>query len=42
MNLAGTPPTMLLLGTSLVTTAHAATMEFSPTVTPGKIIAPAK
>ena len=34
MILAGTPPTMQLAGTSLVTTAPAATMELSPIVTP--------
>jgi hypothetical protein len=39
--LAGTPPTTLFSGTSLVTTAPAATTEFSPMVTPGKIAAPA-
>ena len=39
--LAGTPPTIVFAGTSLVTTAPAATIEFSPMVTPGKIVAPA-
>lgn len=39
--LAGTPATTLFLGTLFVTTAPAATIEFSPTVTPGKILAPA-
>lgn len=38
---AGTPPTTVLAGTSLLTTAPAATMAFSPTVTPGKMVAPA-
>ena len=38
---AGTPPTIVLAGTSLLTTAPAATIEFSPMVTPGKIVAPA-
>lgn len=31
---AGTPPTIVFGGTSLVTTAPAATIEFSPIVTP--------
>lgn len=31
----------LFLGTLFVTTAPAATIKFSPTVTPGKILAPA-
>ena len=35
MKRAGMPPTTVLLGTSLVTTALAATTEFSPMVTPG-------
>lgn len=39
--LAGTPATTALAGTSFVTTAPAATIAFSPTVTPGSIIAPA-
>src|SRR5690606_26940344 len=38
---AGIPPTMVLSGTSLLTTAPAATTEFSPTVTPGNMVAPA-
>lgn len=41
INRAGTPPTIALAGTSPVTTAPAATMAFSPTVTPGKMVAPA-
>lgn len=41
MNLAGIPPTTVLAGTSLETTAPAATMAFSPMVTPGKIVAAA-
>lgn len=41
MVLAGTPATMTLSGTSFVTTVPAATMAFSPTVTPGRMIAPA-
>lgn len=32
------PPTTVLSGTSLDTTAPAATIEFSPTVTPGKMV----
>ena len=36
---AGQPPTTALVGTSFVTTAPAATMAFSPTVTPGQITA---
>ena len=32
---------MALVGTSFVTTAAAATTAFSPTVTPGRIVAPA-
>lgn len=39
MNFAGIPPTMVLSGTSFETTAPAATIEFSPIVTPGKTIA---
>ena len=38
---AGIPPTIVSGGTSLLTTAPAATIEFSPTVTPGNIVAPA-
>ncbi len=38
---AGTPPTIVLSGTSFVTTAPAATIELIPTVTPGSIVAPA-
>lgn len=34
----GTPPIIVLSGTSLETTALYATSEFLPTVTPGKII----
>ena len=34
MNLAGTPPTTVLAGTSFVTTAPAAMMALSPMVTP--------
>ena len=41
MNFAGTPPTMVFGGTSAITTAPAATTEFSPMVTPGKIVAAA-
>lgn len=41
MVLAGTPATMTLSGTSFVTTVPAATMAFSPMVTPGRMIAPA-
>ena len=41
MTLAGFPPTRVFGGTSLVTTAPAATTEFSPTVTPPMIVAPA-
>ena len=41
INFAGTPPTTVFAGISLVTTEPAATTEFSPTVTPGSIIAPA-
>ena len=39
MILAGTPATITLGGTSLVTTAPAATMELSPMVTPGRMVA---
>jgi hypothetical protein len=42
MNLAGFPPTNVLLSTFFVTTAPAATTLFSPIVTPGHIIAPAQ
>lgn len=41
INFAGTPPTIVFDGTFCVTTAPAATIEFSPTVKPGRIIAPA-
>ena len=41
MTLAGMPPTIVLSGTSLVTSAPAAIIEFSPTVIPGKMVAPA-
>ena len=41
MTLAGFPPTSVFGGTSLVTTDPAATTEFSPTVTPPMIVAPA-
>src|ERR1700735_3116513 len=41
ITLAGFPPTRVFGGTSLVTTAAAATTEFSPTVTPPMIVAPA-
>lgn len=41
MTLAGIPATTVLSGTSLETTAPAATTAFSPIVTPGKIVAPA-
>jgi hypothetical protein len=41
MNCAGTPPTIEFSTTSLVTTAPAATIAFSPIVTPGRIVAPA-
>lgn len=41
MILAGTPPTITSGGTSLVTTAPAATMERAPTVTPGQMTQPA-
>lgn len=39
INFAGFPPTIVLGATSLVTTEPAATTEFSPTVTPGRIVA---
>ena len=39
ITLAGTPAITVLAGTSLLTTAPAATTAFSPTVTPGKIVA---
>jgi len=38
---AGIPPTIVLSGTSFETTEPAATIAFSPIVTPCKIIAPA-
>ena len=41
MTRAGFPPTSVFGGTSLVTTEPAATTEFSPTVTPPMMIAPA-
>ena len=41
MTRAGFPPTRVFGGTSLVTTEPAATTEFSPTVTPPIIVAPA-
>ena len=41
MCFAGTPPTTVFAGTSLETTAPAATTEFSPMVTPGNIVAAA-
>src|SRR5580692_10472195 len=41
MTRAGFPPTRVLAGTFLVTTEPAATTEFSPTVTPPMIVAPA-
>ena len=41
MIFAGTPPTIVFAGTSLETTAPAATIEFSPMVTPGSIVAAA-
>lgn len=40
INLAGLPPTIVLLSTSLFTTAPAATIAFSPIVTHRTIIAP--
>ncbi len=39
MTLAGTPPTIVFGGTSLVTTAPAATTTQSPIVMPDKIVA---
>ena len=39
ITLAGTPATMAFAGTSLVTTAPAAIMALSPTVTPGTTVA---
>ena len=39
MSFAGLPPTMVFGATSFVTTALAATTAFSPTVTPGRIVA---
>ena len=41
MCFAGMPPTTAFAGTSLETTAPAATTEFSPMVTPGNIVAAA-
>ena len=41
ISFAGMPPTTVFGSTSLVTTAPAPTMAFSPTVTPGRIAAPA-
>ena len=41
MTRAGFPPTRVFGGTSLVTTEPAATTEFSPTVTPPMMVAPA-
>ncbi len=41
MNFAGLPPTMVFGATSLVTTAPVATTAFLPTVTPGRMVAPA-
>ena len=38
MILAGTPPTMQLFGTSLVTTAPAATITLLPMVAPGRMV----
>lgn len=38
MNLAGTPPTTVLAGTSFVTTAPAAMMALSPMVTPCRMV----
>ena len=40
-NFAGTPPTIVFAATFLVTTAPAATMAFSPIVTPGNTVTPA-
>ena len=39
INFAGFPATTVLSGTSFVTTLPAPTMEFSPMVTPGRIVA---
>lgn len=36
---AGTPATTVFFGTSLVTTAPAAITAFSPTITPGQMVA---
>ncbi len=41
MSRAGTPPTTVFGSTSFDTTAPAATIAFSPTVTPGRMVAPA-
>ena len=41
ITLAGLPATTVLSSTSRVTIAPAATTAFSPTVTPGRIVAPA-
>src|SRR5260370_9939789 len=41
MTRAGFPPTRVFGGTSLVTTEPAATTDFSPTVTPPMMVAPA-
>jgi len=41
ISLAGMPPTTVFASTSLVTTEPAPTMAFSPTVTPGRMVAPA-
>jgi len=41
ITLAGFPPARVFRGTSLVTTEPAATTEFSPTVTPPMMVAPA-
>lgn len=38
MNLAGTPPSTVLAGTSFVTTAPAAMMALSPMVTPYRMV----
>src|SRR5699024_3219218 len=38
MNVAGLPPTIVFGATSFVTTDPAATIEFSPTVTPGRMV----
>lgn len=38
MNLAGTPPTIVFRGTLFDTTAPAATIAFSPIVTPARIV----